>query len=54
MLLSVDGVRSLLFAMNVSCESLGAIEGGGWVVFIATNHLLVVASILPTTGSPRY
>jgi hypothetical protein len=28
--LSVDGVKSLVLAMNVSCGSLGAFNGGGW------------------------
>jgi hypothetical protein len=27
--LSADGVTYFLFAMNVSCGSLGALEGGG-------------------------
>ena len=28
--LSVDGVKSLLLAKNVSCESLDVVNGGGW------------------------
>jgi hypothetical protein len=28
--LSVDGVKSLLLAMNVSCGSLDVLNGGGW------------------------
>jgi hypothetical protein len=28
--LSVDGVKSLLLAMNVSCGSLVVLNGGGW------------------------
>jgi hypothetical protein len=51
--LSEKGVKSLLFAMNVSCRSLGVLNGGGWVVFIATNHFLVVASFLPCADGPR-
>jgi hypothetical protein len=27
--LSVDEVKNLLFAMNVSCEGLGQLNGGG-------------------------
>jgi hypothetical protein len=32
---------------------LGLLNGGGWVVFIATNHFLAVAPILPTADGPR-
>jgi hypothetical protein len=28
--LSVDGVKSLLLAMNMSCGSLNMLNGGGW------------------------
>jgi hypothetical protein len=28
--LSVDGVKSLLLVMNVSCGSLDEVNGGGW------------------------
>jgi hypothetical protein len=28
--LSVDGMKSLLFAMNVSCNGLSEVNGGGW------------------------
>jgi hypothetical protein len=28
------------------------VNGGGWVVFIATNHFLTVAPILPTADGP--
>jgi hypothetical protein len=28
--LSVDGVKPLLIAMNVSCGSLDVLNGGGW------------------------
>jgi hypothetical protein len=32
---------------------LGEVNGCGWVVFIATNHFLVVAPILPTADGPH-
>jgi hypothetical protein len=34
-------------------ERLGCVNGGGWVVFIATNHFLAVALVLPTADGPR-
>jgi hypothetical protein len=32
---------------------LGEVNGGGWVVFIATNHFLAVAPFLSTADGPR-
>jgi hypothetical protein len=32
---------------------LDQLNGGGWVVFIVTNHFLVVASFLPTADGSR-
>jgi hypothetical protein len=40
-------------SMNESCERLNAIQEGGWGVFIATNHFLVVATLLPHKNGPR-
>jgi hypothetical protein len=51
--LSVDGVKSLLLAMNMSYGSLGMLNRGGWVVFIDTNHFLAVVHFLPNTDAPR-
>jgi hypothetical protein len=34
-------------------ECLDVENGGGWVVFIASNHFLGVAPFLPTTDGPR-
>jgi hypothetical protein len=47
--LSVVEVKYLLFAMNERIRSLDINEGGGWGVFMATNHLLVVATFLSHT-----
>jgi hypothetical protein len=33
-------------------ECLDQMNGGGWVVFIASNHFLVVAPFLPTADGP--
>jgi hypothetical protein len=32
---------------------LDEVNGGGWVVFIATNHFLAVVHFLPTANGPR-
>lgn len=40
--LSEKGVKSLLFAMNVRVGSLDVLNGGGWVVFLATNTSLAI------------
>jgi hypothetical protein len=50
--LSVDGVKSLLLAMNVSCGSLDVQNGGGWVEFIAINHHIAVAKFPPPADGP--
>jgi hypothetical protein len=36
-----------------SSEYLDAIEGGGWGVFIASNHFLVVGYFLLAMGTPN-
>jgi hypothetical protein len=51
-LLSVASSEDLLFAMNTSCGSLGAIEGVVGVVFIVLNHHLAVANFLPHANGP--
>jgi hypothetical protein len=35
-------------------EFLDKVNGGGWVVFIATNHFLPVAHFLPIADGPRF
>ena len=37
------GVKSFALAMNVEFRNLDAIEGGDWMVFIASNHFLALA-----------
>jgi hypothetical protein len=34
-------------------ECLSEVNGGGWVVFLASNHFLGVAPFLPTADGPR-
>jgi hypothetical protein len=34
-------------------ECLDVLNGGGWVVFIATNHFLAIAPFLPTADGLR-
>jgi hypothetical protein len=34
-------------------ECLGEVNGGGWGLFIASNHFLAVAPFLPTADGPR-
>jgi hypothetical protein len=36
------GVFGFALAKNMEFRNLDAIEGGGWVVFIASNHFLAV------------
>jgi hypothetical protein len=38
---------------SVCVECLGLLNGSGWVVFIATNHFLVVGSFLPPADGLR-
>jgi hypothetical protein len=42
---SLSGVLALV--LNKICGSLDVFNGGGCVVFIATNHFLFVALVLP-------
>jgi hypothetical protein len=48
---SLSGVLALV--LNEICGSLNVLNGGGWVVFIATNHFLVVVLVLPHADGPR-
>jgi hypothetical protein len=53
---SFDCVLEWIASSCIECrglECLGEVNGGGWVVFIATNHFLAVAPILPTADGPR-
>jgi hypothetical protein len=50
--LSVDGVKYLLLAMNVSCGSLVFIMEVVGVEYIALNHHIAVAKFLPLANSP--
>jgi hypothetical protein len=53
---SFDCVLEWIASSCIECERLeclGELNGGGWVVFIATNHFLVIAPILPTANGSR-
>jgi hypothetical protein len=45
--LSVDGVKSFIFAMNVSCGSLGVLNGGGWGYIYSHQTLPSRCYLLP-------
>jgi hypothetical protein len=51
--LSVDGVKSLLLAKNVSCGSLDVVNGGGWGCIYSHQPLLAIANFLPHANGPR-
>jgi hypothetical protein len=51
-----DSVLEWIASSCIECERLeclSVVNGGGWVVFIAPNHFLVVAPFLPTADGPR-
>jgi hypothetical protein len=51
--LSVDGVKSLLLVMNVSCGSLDEVNGGGWGCIYSHQPLLSRCSLFANRGRPH-
>jgi hypothetical protein len=50
--LSVDGVKSLLLAMNVSCGSLNVVNGGGWACIYSHQPLSSHCPLPANRGRP--